>query len=107
VDDERELENLERLAERLGIEVRSRVLRGTPGSGSGLCRVRGRWLVILNAHSTRHEKRTVLNEAIAVVQGKSETPIDAVSLLVGPRPRSGERPGLAGLGPKGRRRGAS
>ena len=50
VDDERALDDLVRLAERLGIEVRSRVLRGTPGSGSGLCRVRGQWVVILNSH---------------------------------------------------------
>jgi hypothetical protein len=90
VDEERELLDLERLAERLGIEVRSRVLRGTPGSGSGLCKVRGRWIIILNSHSTHHEKRTVLRDAILVVQGKGEPP---------------ERPGLAGLGPSGRRRG--
>lgn len=97
MDDERELEDLERLAERLGIEVRSRVLRGIPGSGSGLCRVRGRWLVVLNSHSTRHEKRAVLRDAIAVVQGKREQG----------KIETPERPGLAGLGPKGRRRGGS
>ena len=92
MDDERELDSLERLAERLGIEVRSRVLRGTPGSGSGLCKVRGRWMVILNSHSTLHEKRAVLSDAIAFIQAKTEAP---------------ERPGLAGLGPTGRRRGGS
>jgi hypothetical protein len=95
VDDRRELESLERLAERLGIEVRSRVLKGAPGAGSGLCRVRGRWLVIINSHSTLHEKRSVLSEAIAAVQG-GEAPKPE-------RPRP-ERPGLVGLGPKGRRR---
>lgn len=86
----RELVDLERLAASLGIEVRKRVLPGVPGSGSGLCRVRGKWLLILNSHSTLHEKRTVLSEAIAAVKGKGD----------------GERPGLASLGPKGRRRGA-
>jgi hypothetical protein len=89
VDDPRELVNLERLAERLGIEVRSRVLRGAPGSGSGLCRVRGKWLVILNSHSTLHEKRAALAQAIAAVQAKEDPP---------------DRPGLVGLGPRGRRR---
>jgi hypothetical protein len=89
VDDRRGLETLEQLAERLGIEVRKRVLRGAPGSGSGLCRVRGKWLVILNSHSTLHEKRAALSEAIATVRGIVEPP---------------ERPGLVGLGPKGRRR---
>jgi hypothetical protein len=89
VDDRRELHDLERLAERLGIEVRSRVLRGAPGSGSGLCRVRGKWLLILNSHSTVHEKRSVLNEAIATVKNHENPP---------------ERPGLVGLGPRGRRR---
>jgi hypothetical protein len=53
--------------------------------------VRGQWILIVNSHSTRHEKRTALNDAIAAVRGKGEAP---------------ERPGLAGLGPKGRRRGA-
>jgi hypothetical protein len=91
VDDQRALDDLVRLAERLGIEVRSRVLRGTPGSGSGLCRVRGQWVVILNSHSTLHEKRSVLGDAIEFVQRKDDPP---------------ERPGLAGLGPRGRRRGA-
>jgi hypothetical protein len=90
VNDTRELVDLERLAVSLGIEVRKRALPGAPGSGSGLCRVRGKWLLILNSHSTVHEKRAVLSEAIAAVKGKEE----------------GERPGLASLGPKGRRRGA-
>jgi hypothetical protein len=94
VDQRHELENLERLAEELGIEVRRRVLPGAPGSGSGLCRVRGKWLVILNSHSTVHEKRAALSEAIAVVRGKTEAP---------ERPTAA-RPGLVGLGPKGRRR---
>jgi len=89
VADQRELHDLERLAERLGIEVRSRVLRGAPGSGSGLCRVRGKWLLILNSHSTVHEKRSVLNDAIAAVKNRENPP---------------ERPGLVGLGPRGRRR---
>jgi hypothetical protein len=92
VDDPRALDDLVRLAERLGIEVRSRVLRGTPGSGSGLCRLRGQWVVILNSHSTLHEKRTVLSDAIEFVKRKVDSP---------------ERPGLAGLGARGRRRGAT
>jgi hypothetical protein len=92
VDDPRELDDLKRLAERLGIEVRTRVLRGTPGSGSGLCRIRGKWIVILNSHSTLHEKRSVLGDAIAAVQAKEQP---------------AERPGLAGLGPEGRRRGGA
>ncbi|HEX6275818.1 MAG TPA: hypothetical protein VFZ53_22405 [Polyangiaceae bacterium] len=95
MDDRRELESLERLAERLGIEVRSRVLKGAPGTGSGLCRVRGKWLVIINSHSTLHEKRSALAEAIATVRG-GEEPQPA-------RPQAA-RPGLVGLGPKGRRR---
>jgi hypothetical protein len=90
VDRDRELDDLEELAERLGIEVRRRVLRGAPGSGSGLCRLRGHWVLILNSHSTLHEKRVALSDAISTVQGK---------------PKSPERPGLAGLGPAGRRRG--
>src|SRR5262245_28060986 len=92
VDDQRGLDDLRRLAERLGIEVRTRVLRGTPGSGSGLCRIRGKWIVILNSHSTLHEKRSALGDAIAVVQAKEQP---------------AERPGLAGLGPQGRRRGGT
>jgi len=92
VDDQRGLDDLRRLAERLGIEVRTRVLRGTPGSGSGLCRIRGKWIVILNSHSTLHEKRSALGDAIAAVQAKEQP---------------GERPGLAGLGPEGRRRGGA
>ena len=88
---DRELDDLEELAERLGIEVRRRVLRGAPGSGSGLCRLRGQWVLILNSHSTLHEKRVALSDAISMVQGKPKAP---------------ERPGLAGLGPTGRRRGA-
>lgn len=87
-----ELADLERLAQRLGIAVRSRVLRGAPASGGGLCRVRGSWVVILNSRSTPHEKRAALREAIAAVQAKQE--------------RS-DRPGLAGLGAAGRRRGGA
>ena len=92
MDDPRGLDDLRRLAEQLGIEVRTRVLRGTPGSGSGLCKIRGKWIVILNSHSTVHEKCSALSDAIAVVQAKEHP---------------GERPGLAGLGPGGRRRGGT
>ena len=93
MDRDRELDDLEELAERLGIEVRRRVLRGAPGSGSGLCRLHGKWVVILNSHSTLHEKRVALSDAISAVQAKQQ--------------KAPERPGLAGLGPQGRRRGGS
>jgi len=43
----------------------------------------------LNSHSTLHEKRAALAQAIAVVQAKDDPP---------------DRPGLVGIGPRGRRR---
>lgn len=92
MEDDEAYAELGRLASRLGIEVRSRVLRGAPGSGSGLCRLRGNWVVIINSHSTLHEKRAALAEALATVQAKNDPP---------------SKPGLAGLGPRGRRRGGA
>lgn len=54
------LSELERLAERLGIEVRREAM---PVAG-GLCRVRGRWVLYVNSTLSTAERVEVMVEAL-------------------------------------------
>jgi hypothetical protein len=113
VNQERVLEELTRAVEELGVEVRSRALRGTHPSSGGLCRIGARKIVLLNSRATALERGTVLAHVLAELgfdrfEGLAE---DTRLLIQGRgRPHAAEtarvalRPGLAGLGPEGRRR---
>jgi hypothetical protein len=112
MDPNRLLEDLTRVAQQLGIEVRSHVLRGLHASPGGLCRIRGRAVVLLNSKASVIERGTALAEALAEVdlggvELDHETrdiiahrgrPIRALSVS------TRTKPGLAGLGPEGKRR---
>ena len=111
---DRVLEELTRAVAELGVEVRSQALRGTHPSTGGLCRIGGRSVILLNSRATVLERGTVLAHALAelgfnrfdglaeesraLIQGRGRPQAAANA-----RRRAG--PGLAGLGPEGRRRG--
>jgi hypothetical protein len=108
------LEELTRAAVELGVEVRSKALRGSHPSTGGLCRIGGRHVVLLNSRATPLERGTVLAHALAelgfdrfeslghesrtLVQRRGRPKLPATG-------RAGALPGLAGLGAEGRRRG--
>ncbi|HEY3495454.1 MAG TPA: hypothetical protein VGK73_12245 [Polyangiaceae bacterium] len=113
MDPELLLEELTRALVELGVEVRSHVLRGTHPSTGGLCRIGGRHVVLLNSRATPLERGTVLAHALSELGfDRFESLREETRLLVQrggrPRPmgapRSALRPGLAHLGPEGRRR---
>lgn len=114
MDPNRLLEDLTKVAQQLGIEVRSHVLRGFHASHGGLCRIHGRQVVLLNSKASVIERGTALAEALSQVDLEGieldhatrdiiehrGRPIRAMS--VGAR----SRPGLAGLGAEGKRKNA-
>jgi len=114
MDPNRLLEDLTKVAQQLGIEVRSHVLRGYHASHGGLCRINGRQVVLLNSKASVIERGTALAEALAGVDlGGVE--IDAFTRdLIAHRGRplramatsARSRPGLAGLGAEGKRKSA-
>jgi hypothetical protein len=63
VNEERLLGQLEALAHRLDIEIRYESLEGRgPLASGGLCRLRGRQLILVNENlSTREKVRTIVN----------------------------------------------
>jgi len=97
----------------LGVEVRSRALRGMRPSTGGLCRIGGQNVVILNSQATALERGTVLAHALAELGfERFETlTVESQALIQRrgrhapepPRPPA-KGPGLAGLGARGRRR---
>jgi hypothetical protein len=117
VDTEGVLAELTKTAEALGIEVRSQALRGSHPSHGGLCRLAGRTVVLLSSRATSLERCTVLAQALAQLGHVDHPALGLESReLIGrrgrphppptkPRTRTGARPGLAGLGRDGRRRG--
>jgi hypothetical protein len=113
VDPERLLEELCRVASRLGVEVRQRVLRGShPGAG-GLCRIRGKTLVLLSSRAPAIDRAIIVAQALAEL-GHADSPVltgDCRAFVARrskhaaePAREPGERPGLAALGARGRRR---
>lgn len=107
--------DLTRVAEMLGLEVRSQALRGTHPSHGGLCRLPGRVVVFLSSKATPIERCTVLAQALADLGHAQHPELGAESrALVARRGRplpvkkpglaSATRPGLARLGGDGRRR---
>jgi len=65
VDDRAALGHLERLAENLGVEVRYEALEGDAAStAGGLCRVRDRYVVIVNAAASPRSKVNTLVRAL-------------------------------------------
>jgi hypothetical protein len=58
------LQELLRAAERLGLEVRVRPFHVPPVRGGGLCRVRGRYVVLLDQNSTATDRSLALAEAL-------------------------------------------
>jgi hypothetical protein len=106
------LAELTQVAESVGVEVHSRVLRGSHRSLGGLCHLAGRNMVLLSSKATRLERCTVLAEALAVL-GHADHPglgPDSRSLIArrgrpaAARSDASSGPGLAGGGGHGRRR---
>ncbi|MBI5582630.1 MAG: hypothetical protein HY892_02290 [Deltaproteobacteria bacterium] len=63
--DEYLLDQLEALAQRLGISVRYEMLSGEEASGAGgLCRVKGRPVVIIHTQAATHVKIRILIESL-------------------------------------------
>jgi hypothetical protein len=65
VDAERCFHALLRAAERLGVVVKNRVMKGSHASGGGLCRVRGQHVIVLNSKTSFSERDVVLAEALS------------------------------------------
>lgn len=97
----------------LGVEVRSRALRGTRPSTGGLCRIGRQNVVILNSQATALERGTVLANALFQLgfQRFDRLTPESQNLIQrrgrhapeAAKPR-GKGPGIAGLGAHGRRR---
>jgi hypothetical protein len=106
------LAELTQAAESLGLEVRSRALRGTHPSHGGLVRLPGRMVVFLSSKATPIERCTVLAAALAELGHTTHPALgrDARELVErrgrpqAPRVPHDSKPGLAGLGGDGRRR---
>jgi hypothetical protein len=114
VDPERMLAELCLAAARLGVEVRQRMLRASlPGTG-GLCRIRGESVVLMNSKAPAFERAAVLAQALAELghAGSMELSAECRAFVARQAPRraraapkpNDERPGLASLGARGRRR---
>jgi hypothetical protein len=108
------LEELCRVASRLGVEVRQRALRGShPGTG-GLCRIRGQSLVLMNSKAPAFERAAVVAQALAELGHTLSVELsEECRAFVGRHGPRGTRaqakppddgPGLASLGARGRRR---
>ena len=65
MNDERLLHQLEELAEKLGITVRREKVNAEGSSSSGgLCRIKDKYILILNSESSPQEKIKVITEAL-------------------------------------------
>jgi hypothetical protein len=64
VDAERCFHALLDAAERLGVVVKNRAMKGSPASGGGLCRIGGKHVVVLNSKTSFSERDVVLAEAL-------------------------------------------
>ena len=114
MDPNRLLEDLTKVAQQLGIEVRSHVLRGLHASHGGLCRIHGRNVVLLNSKASVIERGTALAEALSQVdlQGIELDHVTRDIIEHRGRPlralsaHARSRPGLAGLGAEGKRKSA-
>jgi hypothetical protein len=103
-------------AETVGLEVRSRVLRGGPHTLGGLVRLPGRQIVFMSSKATPVERCSVLAQALAELGHFAHPSLGPASRALverrgrpePPRTRgpdgAGPGPGLAGLGGHGRRR---
>jgi N-dimethylarginine dimethylaminohydrolase len=61
------LGQLEELAEKLGIEVRYENVNVEESSGTGgLCRIKGKYALIIHSHATSREKIQVMTAALKV-----------------------------------------
>jgi len=107
--------DLMRVAESLGVEVRSQTLRGTHPSHGGLCRLPGRVVVLVSSKATPIERCTVLAQALADLghAGHPDLGVESRALVERrgrplsvkkPAREDPTRPGLARLGGDGRRR---
>ena len=100
------------VAESVGLEVKSRVLRGSHPTVGGLCRLPGGLVVLLSVKATPLEQCGVLAQALAELGHGDHPALGAASrALVARRGRpllgrlpDPAGPGLAGLGGGGRRR---
>jgi hypothetical protein len=114
MDPNRMLEDLTKVAQQLGIEVRSHVLRGFHASHGGLCRINGRKVVLLNSKASVIERGTALAEALAQVDLQGIELDHTMRDIIEHRGRplramsasARSRPGLAGLGAEGKRKSA-
>jgi hypothetical protein len=113
LDPERVLAELSLALSGLGVEVRSRALRGTRPSTGGLCRIGGQNVVILNSQATALERGTVLANALfqlgferlETLTPESRTLVQRRGRHAPETPKTPAKgPGIAGLGAHGRRR---
>ncbi len=64
MDDKTVLGELEALAHQLGVEIRYEALTGEIFSPGGMCRIRGRQVIMVNKHGSVREKTTILTRAL-------------------------------------------
>jgi hypothetical protein len=107
---ERLLRELISVAERLGVGVRVEPIR-TRGVEGGLCRLRGKLLVVLNELSSPLDQLTSLADALLGFDVQSlDLSLDAAALLDDRRqrrpPKVARGPGLVGFDPREGRRGS-
>lgn len=65
MDDKILIEELEALAHQLHIDIRYEVFSGETRSPGGMCRIRGRRVIILNKGGSIREKATTLTRALS------------------------------------------
>jgi hypothetical protein len=85
------LAELLRVAEVIGLEIRSFGLRRKNAGPGGLCTIHGRAVVILNAQTTALERGTVLADALAFRDLGHVQMADAVRAFLAARARSRSR----------------
>jgi hypothetical protein len=85
------LAELLRVAEVIGLEIRSFGLRRKHAGAGGLCTINGRAVVILNSHTTALERGTVLADALAFRDLSHVTMPDELRGFLAARARSRSR----------------
>lgn len=106
------LRELERVAAALELSVRTQPFRSSHSAG-GLCKLRGKQVVLLNSHSHEDERALVLAEVLARMDISDVSMSEEVRQLLGSRrpanaeaaaPKERERgPGLKRAAPRSKR----
>ena len=64
MDDHNALSLLEELADKLGISIRYEIIKDELTGSGGLCRIDGKFLLIINSQVTAKEKIQIMTEAL-------------------------------------------